>query len=204
MFNVSPQLRDKAWAFRRSGLFGNDDHQEGAIPVLLILQQLMRMHLTGEAVYTTAMTLRPKGADIRACETDFVVMTESPRDRRVEIAIGECKTRKPITADDVEKLTRVADSFPEDRYDVYIVFARLTPFSAEEVVLIRQANGKYRRRAVMLTERELEPYIVYERTAKDFDIRETASSLADMAEATVRVFFEERRREADADPTPND
>jgi hypothetical protein len=203
-FNVSPQLRDKAWAFRRSGLFGNDDHQEGAIPVLLTLQQLMGMHLTGEAVYTTAMTLRPKGADIRACETDFVVMTESPRDRRVEIAIGECKTRKPITADNVEKLMRVADSFPEDRYDVYIVFARLTPFSPEEVALIRQANGKYRQRAVMLTERELEPYFVYERTAKDFDIEHTASSLADMATATVRVFFEERKREAGADPAPKD
>jgi hypothetical protein len=203
-FNVSPQLRDKAWAFRRSGLFGNDDHQEGAIPVLLTLQQLMGFHRSGETVYTTAMTLRPKGADIRACETDLVVMTESPGDRRVEIAIGECKTRKPITADDVEKLARVADSFPEDRYDVYIVFARLTPFSPEEVALIRHANGKYRRRAVMLTERELEPYFVYERTAKDFDIRQTASSLADMAAVTVRVFFEERRREAGSESAPKD
>ena len=26
-FNAAPQLRDKAWAFRRSGLFGRDDHQ---------------------------------------------------------------------------------------------------------------------------------------------------------------------------------
>lgn len=201
-FNVSPQLRDKAWAFRRSGLFGNDDHQEGAVPVLLTLQQLMGMHRSGHAVYTTAMTLLPKGADMLACETDFIVMTESPGDRRIEIVIGECKTRKPITADDVEKLTRVADAFPEDRYDVYIVFARLTPFSPEEVELIRRANGKYRRRAIMLTERELEPYFVYEWTAKDFDIRQTASSLADMAAATLQVFFEERKRDAGACAAP--
>jgi hypothetical protein len=97
-------------------------------------------------------------------------------------------------------LTRVANSFPVDRYDVYIVFARLTPFSREEVALIRRANDRYRPRVVMLTERELEPYFVYERTAKDFDIQRTAISLENMTAATVRIFFEERRREVGADP----
>jgi hypothetical protein len=46
----------------------------------------------------------------------------------------------------------------------------------------------------MLTERELEPYFVYERTAQEFDIQETAASFEDMVAATVSVFFEERRR----------
>jgi hypothetical protein len=52
----------------------------------------------------------------------------------------------------------------------------------------------------MLTERELEPAFVYERTAKEFDILETAAGFEDMVTATVRVFFEERRRALDAEP----
>ena len=39
-FNVAPQLRDRDWAYRRSGLFGREDHQQGSIPVALTLQQL--------------------------------------------------------------------------------------------------------------------------------------------------------------------
>jgi len=196
-FNAAPQLRDKSWAFRRSGLFGNDDHQEGAIPVLLTLQQLTRTHRMNHGVFTTAMTLKSKGAAISECETDFVVMAGRGRDHRIQIAIGEAKTRKPITANDVAKLKAVADAFPADRYDVYVVFARLTPFSDEEIELIKQVNGEYDRRAIMLTDRELEPYSVYERTAKEFDIQQMAGSFEDMVAATARVFFEQRRRTPD-------
>jgi hypothetical protein len=39
-FNITSQLRDRDWAFRRSGLFGRNDHQGGGIPVALTLQQL--------------------------------------------------------------------------------------------------------------------------------------------------------------------
>jgi hypothetical protein len=144
-FNAAPQLRDKAWAFRRSGLFGNDDHQEGAIPVLLTLQALTRVNSMSNGVFTTAMTLKSKGTSLPECETDFVVMAERGRDHRIQIAIGEAKTRKPITARDVANLKAVAEAFPADRYEVYVVFARLTPFSADEVELIRQINGQYNR-----------------------------------------------------------
>ncbi|MBV8190135.1 MAG: hypothetical protein JO339_23020 [Alphaproteobacteria bacterium] len=192
-FNAAPQLRDKAWAFRRSGLFGNDDNQEGAIPVLLVLQQLMRVHRMSYGVFTTAMTLRPKSKRIPECETDFVVVAEAGRDHRIQIAIGEAKTRKAFNEDDVTNLMAVADAFPADRFDAFVVFARLTEFSPEEVGLIKQVNDKSRRRAIMLTDRELEPYSIYDRTAKEFDIRRTAVSFEDMADATVRVFFERRR-----------
>jgi len=200
-FNAAPQLRDKAWAFRRSGLFGNDDHQEGAIPVLLTLQQLSRMHSMSDRVFTTAMKLKPKGAAIPECETDFVVMAEGGRDHRIQIAIGEAKTRKPITAADVSNLKAVADAFPTNQYDVFVVFARLTPFSPEEIELIKQVDSPYRRRAIMLTDRELEPYFIYEGTAKEFDIQATAVSFEDMVAATARVFFEQRKRVETAKPT---
>lgn len=193
-FNTSPQLRDKGWAFRRSGLFGRDDHQGGAIPVLLTLQQLTNMNGLSDHLFTSAMELKPKGAAIPACETDFVVVTSQVRDHRIQIAIGECKTRKPITADDVAKLTAVANAFPSNMYDVFIVFARLTPFTPEEIELVKAANGPYQCRVILLTDRELEPYFIYERTAMEFDIRETAVSYEDLAHATVRVFFQNARR----------
>lgn len=195
VFNASRQLRDKDWAFRRSGLFGRANNQEGAIPVTLTLQQLMHMHRLDHGIYTTAMDLKPKGATIPCCETDFVVLTTRGHDRKVQIAIGECKTRQPISADDVRKLKAVADAFPIEKYDVYIVFAKLNSFGAEEIESIKSVNNRYRRRAIMLTDRELEPYFVYERTEKDFDIKGTTVSFEEMAIITDRVFFQNMRRE---------
>jgi hypothetical protein len=39
-FDVTSQLKDRDWRYRRSGLFGRDDSQLGSIPVTLALQQL--------------------------------------------------------------------------------------------------------------------------------------------------------------------
>ena len=93
----------------------------------------------------------------------------------------------------------MADAFPKDRFDVYIVLARLTSFTAEEVEAAKAGNGQYDRRVIMLTDRELEPYVIYERTAKEFDIECTAVSLEDLAQVTERVFFQNARRAA-SDP----
>ncbi len=194
IFNSSRQLRDKGWAFRRSGLFGRNDHQDGAIPVTLALQQLMQMHSLSEHVYTTAMKLTPDGANIQACETDFVIVTNASIDGRIQIVIGECKTRKPITADDVAKLKAVADAFPTRDFAVFIVFSRITDFEPDEIALIRTLNEQHRLRAIMLTGRELEPYWPYERTEKEFDINRHAVSFDDMARVTHQVFFENRRK----------
>ncbi|GAA0623939.1 hypothetical protein GCM10009422_20250 [Brevundimonas kwangchunensis] len=196
-FAVSSQLRDKDWAFRRSGLFGRDDHQAGGIPVALTLQQLVKLNSFGHPVFAAGMTLRPAGAAIHSCETDFVVVARGGQNRRIQVVIGESKTRHPITADDVRNLTAVANAFPADMFDVFIAFARLTPFTDAEVDLIRPINDGHRQRAIMLTARELEPYFLYERTAREFDIDRTAVSFEDMARVTDRVFFQNLRRPAD-------
>jgi hypothetical protein len=196
-FNTAPQLRDKDWAFRRSGLFGRDDHQEGAIPVLLTLQQLVRGHELGsDSLYTTALELKPKGADIEPCETDLVVIHTGDRDRRIQVVIGECKSHKPITADDVRKLKAVAAAFPTDRFDVYVVFGRLSPFSDDEVEAIKQVNDRHTMRPIMFSARELEPYFTYQRTAEVFDVPKHAGGFADMARASRIIFFEKRLKPA--------
>lgn len=101
LFNASRQLRDKDWAFRRSGLFGRNDHQDGSIPVVLTLQQLMQMHTLSDNIYCGAMGLKPAGATIKDCETDFVLVNNLSMEQKIQIVIGECKSRKEITAQDV-------------------------------------------------------------------------------------------------------
>lgn len=188
-FNITPYLKDRDWAFRRSGLFGKNDHQEGAISVVLTLQQLHTFHLQ-EMLYVPAMSLKSKSTAISKCETDFVVLTQCPHDGKIDIAIGECKTRKQISDDDVNNLQAIADAFPRERFSVYIIFSKLDSFSSEELARVRRLNNEYRRRVILFTARELEPYDLYERTAKEFTIARRAVDFGDMANITEQVFFQ--------------
>jgi hypothetical protein len=188
-FNVTPQLRDRDWAFRRSGLFGPNDHQEGAIPVVLTLQQLETTVGRSDFLYTTAMTLLSADGAFRPCETDFVAVVPRPSQDSIEIAIGECKTREEITDDDVAKLREVADRIRRDPFRIFIVFSKLAAFSPQEIERARQLNDRYRRREILLTARELEPYHMYDRTKLEFDIDDIVIDFDDMAEVTNKVFF---------------
>lgn len=189
-FNVAPYLRDKnVWRYRRSGLFGRADNQEGAIPVILTIQQLHTTFRSREILYAPAMSLKSKSLAISKCETDFVTLAQRPLDGKIDIAIGECKTRKQISDDDVNNLQAIADAFPIERFNVYIIFSKLGSFSAEELARVRRLNNEYRRRVILFTARELEPYHLYERTAKEFDIDRHAVSFEDMANITDQVYL---------------
>lgn len=189
-FNVAPYLRDKnVWRYRRSGLFGRADNQEGAIPVILTIQQLHTTFRSQEMLYAPAMSLKSKSISI-PCETDFVVLAKRPHDGKIDIAIGECKTRKQISDDDVNNLQAIADAFPSERFNVYIIFSKLGSFSAEELAHVRRLNSEYRRRVILFTARELEPDHLYERTAKEFNIDRHAVSFEDMANITEQVFLQ--------------
>ena len=57
---------------------------------------------------------------------------------------------------------------------------------------------------ILLSDRELEPYFVYERTEKEFDIRASAISFEDLARATDSIYFHPRRRQQQpAELAPN-
>lgn len=195
-FHVGPQLRDRDWAYRRSGLFGRNDNQEGAIPVVLTLLCLMHIHEPTSFAMTTATSLVPNGGKIRKCETDFIFLVDRGRDNRIQLAVGECKTRKPITRDDVTNLLQVARAFPSERFDVFLIFTKLADFGEEELSLIAEANEEYVRRAIILTPRELDHWYPYERAAKLFDIDPIIIDLEGMAQATHRIFFEKALRDA--------
>jgi hypothetical protein len=189
-FNVTPQLKDGAWAYRRSGLFGREDHQQGAIPVALTLQQLDTV-LSGGAVFVTSMKIESDAAGFEACETDLVIISEKGfYDDRLAIAIGECKGHGEITQEDVRKLSQVADKFPNDRIAPFIVFSKTASFTADEIARCRTAQPAGRRRIILLSDRELEPYFVYEWAEKDFVIDSTAISLEDLANTTHALYFD--------------
>jgi hypothetical protein len=193
-FNVTTQLHDGGWAYRRSGLFGREDHQQGAIPVALTLQQLATV-LHRKIVYSTSMTLEPNGATIEACETDFVVVSQREYyENGISLAIGECKSRGEITDEDVRKLSKVADALPAKRIRSYIVFAKTSPFSPDEIQRCRAAQPAGRPRVILLSDRELEPYFVYERAAKEFEFQRTAVSLEGLAQATHNLYFQPKPR----------
>jgi hypothetical protein len=189
-FNLTRQLKDRAWAYRRSGLFGRENHQEGSIPVALTLQQLdTQLHPFGGVLFSTNMSLAPAKANVQSCETDiFLALAVGDQ---IQIAIGECKDAGGhIELDDAKKLAAVADSFPRREFDVFIVFSKTAAFTAQDVENCRAAQPKGGGlRVIMLSDRELEPYFVYEKTGKEFEIKYSGVSLEHMARVTHDVFF---------------
>jgi hypothetical protein len=187
-FLTTPLLRDRNWRYRRSGLFGRDNSQEGSIPVVLTLQQLDTI-VSMENLFVTNMTIAPITANIEPCETDFVLIEQRFWDERISIAIGECKTRNEISDDDVRKLSLVATALEENGLNCFLVFSKLAAFTAEEIARCRAAQPHHEMRVIMLTDRELEPYFVYERTEQEFQIRSSAISLKNLAECTDSIYF---------------
>jgi hypothetical protein len=176
-------------------LFGREDHQQGAIPVALTLQQMDTVLSWGTPLFVTSMTIESNTQAFRPCETDLVVVSEKGLyDHRLGIAIGECKGRGEITEQDVRNLTQVADAFPKDRIMPFIIFSKTAPFTVDEIARCRAAQPAGRKSLILLSDRELEPYFVYERATKEFVIRSTAVSLQDLANTTHELYFDPKPR----------
>lgn len=188
-FNCTRQLSKDPWQYRKSGLFGLDNNQEGGVPVALTLQQLdtLLSHRSASLLMTSFNLTQDSPA--LKCETDLFVAVDSYD--RVSIAVGECKDAKgEISADDVRNMMAVADAFPRSHFDTYVIFAKTALFTQEEIDRCKEAQkGGGRSSIILLSDRELEPYFVYERAAKDFEIDSTAISLSDLARTTYRLYF---------------
>jgi hypothetical protein len=201
-FNVLTQLRDRNWAYRRSGLFGREDNQHGGIPVAVTLQQLDTTLHERLLAYSPGMEFRPDTAAIDACEADFVLLASCyPRsDKPLELVLAECKdSGGEITEDDVRKLSKVAEALQDGPFHVYLLFAKCGEFTAAEIEHCKNGRRKlfehgtevhYVNNIIMLSARELEPYYLYEETEKQFEIRESANTFEELALNTVNIFFE--------------
>jgi hypothetical protein len=175
-FDATHQLVNGAWHYRRSGVLGAEKNAQGAIPVVLTLQQF-KVNMggfLGGGMYSPSLDLNPKeGTDLPKCEIDFAWLIPQHYPEKTVVIIGECKDRGKgdngedkgtINATDIDHLKRVADALPRKRFEIFIVLAKLCPFTADEIALAKTLNERYRKRAILLTARELEPYHFYERT----------------------------------------
>jgi hypothetical protein len=202
-FNALPLLRDRNWAYRRSGLFGRDDNQRGGIPVAVTVQQLDTMLRERLLAYAPGIEFEP-GTAIEACEADLVVLASSFQHsgKPLELVIAECKDAGgEITDEDVRKLSKVAETLRKGPFDVFILFAKCGEFTEAEIQRCKDARRKlfehqgqvyYLNNIIMLSARELEPYDLYERTEKEFEIKPYAHTFEDLATNTVNIFFEPR------------
>jgi hypothetical protein len=194
------QLVEDEWHYRRTGILGAEKNNQGAVPVILTLHRLDNtLHgLREGSNYSPSLDLVPNnGMDIPKCEIDFVWMIPRVYPRKTVVILAECKDQLPIDANDIANLKRVADAFPRKRFKTFVLLTRLRPFTAQEIELALTLNDEDRKRAILLTARELEPQFIYERTKLEIsDLNEHAVSPEDLADATAQIYFKERSETA--------
>lgn len=211
-------MRDRNWAYRRSGLFGREDNQRGGIPVAVTLQQLDTMLQERLLAYAPGMEFQPETAAIEACEADLVILASSFQrsGKPLELVIAECKDAGgEITDDDLRKLSKVAEALRKGPFDVFILYAKCGEFKDVEIQRCKNARPKlfehqgevhYLNNIILLSARELEPYYLYEQTEKEFEIKPYGHTFEELAMNTVKIFFEPRLKaqpEVDSPPPPN-
>jgi hypothetical protein len=198
-FDATRQLVGRELQYRRSGLLGLEKNSQGAVPVLMVLQQL-DINLNGlstDAVFAPSYDIIPSGGG-EPFEIDLAIIVPSRGFReKADVILGECKDRGGvIDQKDIENLRRAADALPQDRFETYILLAKLAPFTTSEIELAKCLNGPYQRRVIMLTARELEPYHLLERTQKELGISSHGGSAEELANITTQIYFTDP---ADAD-----
>jgi hypothetical protein len=198
-FDATRQLVNGTWHYRRSGVLGAEKNAQGAVPVVLTLQQFS-VNLGGSlrrSMYSPSLDLKPKdAADPAKCEIDFLWLTARPYPDKSAVILGECKDRggngniDTIDAENIDNLKRVADALPRKRFETFIALVKLCPFTENEIALARTLNDPYRLRAILLTARELEPNHFYERTKLEFaNIKPHASTPEQLAITTAQMYF---------------
>ena len=196
-YDATSQLLNSEWRFRRSGVLGTERNAQGAIPVALTLQQLdANLDRTFRScVYSPSLDLKsrinPQHPD---CEVDFAWVQMNKYPKRTSVILGECKDRGGINPDefrrDIENLRRVSDAFPPKRFETYVAYIKLSPFTEEEIAIASALNDEHRRRVILLSSRDLEPYRLFEHAVpagQGIDIR--TGSCEGLAHITHQLYF---------------
>ncbi len=71
---------------------------------------------------------------------------------------------------------------------MYVLLSKLKPFTDQEVEIARSLNTAHSWRLILLTARELEPYYIFDRAKKEFDIDGYGGSPEDLARATAKMY----------------
>lgn len=160
-FKIAPQLRHRGdFRFRRSGLFGRADNQEGAIPVILTLLQMLRRNGMEQFMYSTGLKLDSTAHGVD-CETDLVIVGKDNWKDKVTVVIGECKTNDEITEEDVQNMLEVKQALDNSEVVTYLLFSKTSEFTDAEIERFSPlaAQDIY---PILFTKNELEPYDPYD------------------------------------------
>jgi hypothetical protein len=195
-YDATRQLLDSKWRFRRSGVLGAERNAQGAVPVALTLQQLDANFNRGSSrsLYSASLDLQPTAnVALPKCEVDFVWLIRGRYPDRSAVILAECKDQGPIKLEefqrDVDNIRRIADALPKHRFVAYALFVKLAPFTAEEIASARTLNSKYERRVILLTARELEPYLIFERLKVEQGVESHGGSPEELANVTAQLYF---------------
>jgi hypothetical protein len=202
-FDATRQLVNAEWHYRRSGLLGRERNSQGAVPVILTLQQLENNlgHSFRHHHYSTSLDLKPTVPEKPNCEVDFVwLINEGGRTDNITVILGECKDRgrkksggqssDTIDATDIANLKAVADSFPTKRFEVFVLLAKLSAFTDAEIQAAKTLNDRWHKRVILLTVRELEQaWSIYKRTEAELNLKLREGSAEDLALSTAAIYF---------------
>lgn len=153
------KLERKAFSFKRSGIFAKDNKQEGAIPVILTLLQLLRRAGFGKFIYSTALKFESRSQSID-CEIDLAVL-DTDYQGKVFLVIGECKTIDQITKRTIKKLLKVRGVLSKSGIDTYLLFSKTPSFSKKDIIKLKSL-AKQNIPLILFTDVELEPYEPYD------------------------------------------
>lgn len=194
-FDLPVQLKSRGdWAFRRSGLFGRDNSQEGGVPVALTLQQLDVALRDGLGAYVVGAEFTSARQDFDNCEADILAVIHGKRGGPVSFLVSECKSDGgEITADDIRKLTKLSEVVEADGYECFILLSKTSRFSDAEVAAAAEVNkaaaAHFRRPRLILWDIDnLEPYRAYEKYQGRLKQKHGPFDLQGMADATVELF----------------
>lgn len=195
-YDATTQLVTSDWRYRRSGVFGREKNAQGAICVALTLQQL-QISLSesfGEGMYSPSIELKPQqSGPLSECEIDLVWFIARPFPQKTVVILGECKGQSPVKVaefeNDLDNLRRVADALPSHRFETFILYAKLSNYTSDEIQLAKALNNEHAHRVILLTERELEPYRIYERAKLEHQIDEYARTPQGLADNTAKIFW---------------
>jgi hypothetical protein len=187
-FNLTEQLSDCEWRYRRSGLFGHADEAIGGIAVSLVLRQLFLLDHVQRMVCDTSLNFEGEGVCIPTCETDFAVL-QGVSDTDLHLVIGECKTKGQIKQADVNNLLTVARLFKDSPIRVFVIFAKLSAFTGDEIALLKDAKETLYPDIILLSEKELEADFVYEWTHDELKKDISGGGLDDLVRGTETIYF---------------
>lgn len=198
--DATRQLMRGKWHYRRSGVLGAERNAQGAIPVALTLQQL-EISLGGglhSGMYSPSLDLTKNGQNKSECEVDLVWLIPRPYPEKTALILGECKDQGDIELerfkDSVNKLRQVAEALPSHRFQTFILLAKLSPFTPDEIACAKTLNTERQQRTILLTARELEPFHIFERTEAEFpNIDIQGSTPEDLARITNAIYFSDQQ-----------